>query len=473
MIDWPGGEKAFDHSRTGFLLQEAHGKLDCRECHTPELQAPGFAGRHGNMNPKRSYLGLKTDCLACHKDPHRGELGKTCTDCHGVRGWDQLPGFRHERHWPLEGAHRRVDCAGCHTFPPGLARDKQTEGARRWRGLPSGACTDCHRDPHQDRFGSDCLACHTLESFGGASEGFDHSRTRWPLTGAHQRVSCTDCHGNKRQTLRLAFDTCDDCHRDPHEGQFQRPAERALPCDRCHRDTAWAPARFGQQDHAGLAFPLEGAHGAVPCALCHKAPAAGTPAAGTPAGTPPVPWRGLASGCTDCHSDPHEARTADPEGCRTCHGTESWAVPGFDHEGTGFPLRGSHQKTACARCHTAPDTPVRPLAGLETTCAGCHGDRHDGQFREGESGGACEACHNEQSFRDLHFDHQRQSRFPLDGAHEGLDCVLCHPARVRADGSRDRLYRPLGRACVDCHGTGTPADPGKDTAPNRETRHDD
>jgi hypothetical protein len=442
MIHWLDGEKGFDHSRTGFLLQEAHGRLECRDCHTPALQAPGFAKRHAGLNPERSYLGLKTDCLACHKDPHRGELGNTCTDCHGVRSWDQLPGFDHRRSWPLEGAHRTVDCAGCHTFPAGLAKAEQINGARRWRGIPSAACTDCHRDPHANRFGSDCLACHSLDSFRGAGEGFDHSRTRWPLTGAHQRVSCAECHGSRRETMRMAFAACDDCHKDPHAGQFRQPTERSRACATCHGDPAWAPAVFGQADHDSLGFALEGAHGAVPCALCHTSVRPGEA----------TRWRGLPGGCVDCHTDPHEARPATAEGCRECHGLESWQVQGFDHGATEFPLNGAHARVSCAACHRAEQPPLKPLKGLARACAACHGDFHDGQFTQGESAGRCEACHNEQSFRSTNFDHQRQSRFPLDGAHRDLACALCHAPRPRAEGRPDRVYRPLGMQCVDCHG---------------------
>ena len=458
LIHWPDGQEAFDHSRTAFELKEAHGELDCRKCHKPELQRTDLVTRYPNLVPERSFLGLQSECQACHTDPHKESLGADCLRCHGQTAWDRLPGFKHEDSWPLEGAHSKVECAKCHRFPAGMTDKDPLNGARTWTGLAHDACVDCHTDPHETRFGNNCLDCHSMSSFKDAGGGFDHSRTRWPLTGAHVKVSCASCHGNKREKMTMAFAACKDCHDGPHGTQFNLPAEKARACEACHIDARWKPARFGFQAHAEAGWPLEGAHGAIPCALCHT----------LEKDNKVIQYRGLASACVDCHDTPHGERPAE-ESCEQCHTPNDWTLADYDHGETRFPLKGKHARVSCRDCHRAEEEATAvPLSGWDLSCLGCHEDRHDGQFAEGETHGACESCHSEDGFKPATFDHQSQSRFALEGAHQGLACALCHASRERADGTLDRIYRPLPFACVDCHGkTGGPDDELKEggTAP--------
>jgi hypothetical protein len=73
-------------------------------------------------------------------------------------------------------------------------------------------------DPHQRQFGErGCEQCHDTRSFRIAA--FDHSRTRYPLDGAHIRVSCAACHrtesaaDGKRFTRYLPLRSeCSACH---------------------------------------------------------------------------------------------------------------------------------------------------------------------------------------------------------------------------------------------------------------------
>jgi len=60
-------------------------------------------------------------------------------------------------------------------------------------------CMSCHENdsPHQGQFaesvlGPACEECHTTERF--TLDEFDHSRTSFPLDGAHIEVACADCH---------------------------------------------------------------------------------------------------------------------------------------------------------------------------------------------------------------------------------------------------------------------------------------
>src|SRR5437763_241334 len=38
--------------------------------------------------------------------------------------------------------------------------------------------------------------------------------------------------------------------------------------------------------------------------------------------------------------------------CAPCHVVGSWSTVKFNHEKTGFPLLGAHEKVSCKGCHT-------------------------------------------------------------------------------------------------------------------------
>ena len=68
-------------------------------------------------------------------------------------------------------------------------------------------------------------------------------------------------HANFRQ----APQKCEECHEDPHGGQFAR-AGRETRCAECHSSAKWRPSLF---DHEKTVFALKGAHKDVRCAACH------------------------------------------------------------------------------------------------------------------------------------------------------------------------------------------------------------
>ncbi len=76
----------------------------------------------------------------------------------------------------------------------------------------------------------------------------------------------------------------------------------------------------------------------------------------------------------------------------------------------------------------------------------------------------CSRCHVVgESFRQLSFDHQRDSRFPLDEVHVKIACSACHvPQNVPGWGTAVR-YRPLGIVCGDCHDPRGPTGRPKET----------
>jgi hypothetical protein len=76
----------------------------------------------------------------------------------------------------LTGKHSAVLCQQCHTGAKTIADLKNT----------SQDCNSCHakNDTHKGQFGQDCAQCHTTASWQSAT--FDHSKSAFPLTGAHQ-----------------------------------------------------------------------------------------------------------------------------------------------------------------------------------------------------------------------------------------------------------------------------------------------
>ena len=56
--------------------------------------------------------------------------------------------------------------------------------------------------------------------------------------------------------------------------------------------------------------------------------------------------------CNDCHQNPHSDQFgARALKCVECHNTNKWKPSLFDHETTGFSLKGGHENVACGACH--------------------------------------------------------------------------------------------------------------------------
>jgi len=170
---------------------------------------------------------------------------------------------------------------------------------------------------------------------------------------------------------------------------------------------------------------------AAPNARTAAKPAARVPAAAStaPAAAPGSPARKL---------PPAPALRSDDQAtrCAACHVVGGWEKVRFNHDPTGFPLRGGHEAVACAACHASGfDVPV------PDTCGGCHRDRHAGEF-----GVTCEGCHDDRSWRPLFdADAHRRTNFPLTGKHGLIPCQQCH------GDLRDRSFGRAAVTCVACH----------------------
>jgi hypothetical protein len=491
LVDWgPGGQKGFDHTRTGFELKGKHRTLDCARCHDPRrITDPVVLTTLQKQPDRKTFLGQPKTCEACHFDEHRGQLGADCQRCHTEDAWKPARGFDHARTaYPLTGRHVRVDCAKCH-----LPQEQAAEGvpstvtppvnpARylKYKGVTFQQCTDCHKDPHQDRFGPECSKCHTTDDWkrvkGQMGQRAFHDKTRFPLKGAHAAASCAACHGpfagEPAKYRGLAFARCTDCHADAHLGQMKALARagggEGRTCDRCHSEESFVPARFELEDHDQTTFKLVGAHRTVACALCHvkdpklaarvpvvvkadlerqKRPLRVSLARFEPANP---------NDCRACHRDPHAGqfdRRVQAEGCTACHVTSTFKEVHFDHaKDSLFALTGKHTEVACASCHRPDAGGVVRYRPLNFACAGCHTDPHVGQFASRGQGTDCSRCHDTRGFKDLtKFVHGPPfTRFTLTGKHQKLDCQKCHPV-VQVAGMPVRKYRPLATHCQGCH----------------------
>ncbi len=393
------------HALTGFTLDEPHEKVACADCHRPD------AGEFRARYPGRK----QDDCRTCHQDPHGGQFDgqvvgaaaergpKTCLDCHDRTKFEPHA-FTTARHaqtgFALTGAHLDIECSECHAKP-------SEEAPRQFRGTPS-RCEDCHADAHVGAFdaelakagptpGGTCALCHTTVTFADqADERFDHGRwASFPLHGAHEQELCESCHPRGPEPDRFGrtfgrvrehfgeYHGCVTCHKDPHQGRFDRPdlpasVENRTSCARCHGETSFRVLPQGFEHGRWTAFPLVGAHRDVACTGCHD-PIRGEDALGRTW----LPARGTR--CESCHADRHAGQFRVGEGtdCSRCHaGTAAtFHELRFDHETQSrFPLGEAHSPLPCAACHKPFDAAGRQVIRyrpLDHGCADCHGTIRD------------------------------------------------------------------------------------------------
>jgi len=400
-IRWPNEEMdAFDHERTDYSLVGAHDTTSCRACHTPEnIQDPAVKASE-SINIERTFLGLSTTCGDCHQDVHDNLLGGDCAACHSPETWRPADGFDHATRFVLDGGHASLSCVQCH------ASGEDTAQVDVVFPEISAECASCHETPHSPAFSKDCESCHATDAWrAGVSDTFDHDKTRFALTGDYTDVACAECHADDLEVRLLPPTVCAGCHEDAHFGQFHQNGGLQA-CSDCHTtDTFFAP-QFDRDDHEETRFPLEGAHVAIPCVVCHSRDERGSHKQFT--------WEEETLYCATCHDSPHArvyGEDASVDACETCHQVASWTAVTFNHDVTRFPLLGQHELASCAACHESW------LAALDSvsvpTCDVCHEDIHGGQFAvRGKT--TCDRCHLSESWEQLTFDHNRDAVFPLE-----------------------------------------------------------
>ena len=375
----------------------------------------------------------------------------TCETCHSVNNW-QLARFDHNQFakFPLTGAHATVLCASCHV-------------GGHYQGTVA-TCAGCHSkdfatttNPNHVAAGfpQTCETCHNTVQWLGAT--FDHSTTKFPLTGKHTTVACAQCHTNGQYATLPT--TCVSCHlpdyqktttpnhvaasfpqtcetcpqhdavagRDVRSQHHQVSADRQahdrrlrdVPCQRPVRDAAddlrvLPPAGLSENDDSE---PRRGQLPAGPARLCHntdawlgavfnhnthQVPADRKAYDGRLRDVPRQrPVRDPADDLRLVPPDrifrrpraPNHVAARFPQTCETCHNTTQWLGAAFNHSTTKFPLTGKHTTVACATCHVNGQ-----YATLPTTCVSCHLPDYQKTTTPNHVAASfpqtCETCHN-------------------------------------------------------------------------------
>jgi hypothetical protein len=406
-VNWPTDLK-FDHNtRTKFALTGAHANADCRACHrgkTPpewENVSALVTGRGKNQ---------KVACMGCHthENVHQKQYpNERCLECHKMAGiLDTKPRAINEFHgpnsrFPLIEGHKGVACEKCH---PGNVFKENT---------PLQCGPQCHADElHKGTLGKDCLNCHS----GGKWEArlFDHdTKTNWPLVGNHKDALCEQCHPRRDfANNRGKGVSCYNCHAkdDAHAGALGRF------CEKCH-----SPDGKVSFDHNNPKFsdwPLEGKHGKVKCAECHKS----------------IHFKPNPRECGGCHGEPDVHRGQLGTLCGSCHVADDWKIIHTGHDVPNPPFRGAHDRVPCVQCHPGG----RLLGGTGNLCITCH--RND-DIHHNALGPNCGECHTQRTFAGAHFEHTRVG-CELLGVHRLLPCVDCH-----VGGN----FTALAPTCISCH----------------------
>ncbi len=432
----------FDHAKfAGFALTGMHATLDCVACHA--------GGK---------YKGTPATCVGCHLpdfqkagNPNHVSLGlpQTCQDCHSTAAW-QPASFKHESvGFPLTGGHAKLQCDQCHTNGN--------------FNITTTACVSCHlkdfqstTNPNHTTTGipQQCEICHTTSAWQPAT--FDHSKTAFPLTGAHTKVACAQCHTNGNYNLTAT--ACVSCHLKDFQGTTNpNHATTGIPqqCEVCHSTSAWQPATF---DHSKTGFPLTGAHVSVTCAQCHTN----------------GNYNLSSTTCVGCHlkdfqgtSNPNHTTAGFPQQCEICHTTSNWNATSFNHASTGWPLTGAHSGLQCSQCHANANYNI-----TNTTCVSCHlkdfqGTNNPNHVTSGFPQ-QCDVCHSTAAWSPASFNHNNTS-FPLTGKHTSVpcaschvnnnyttvptDCFSCHKMEYQATNNPNHLSAGFPTTCATCHTT--------------------
>ncbi|MBI5493637.1 MAG: hypothetical protein HY904_01340 [Deltaproteobacteria bacterium] len=403
LTEWGGPREKWDHGKAGWPLDGKHAEARCKDCHEPRRVTESALKKRFAAGKPGTYLGLGRRCVDCHFDEHRGQFKVACDKCHGAKAFKPAPRFDHAASFRLRGAHATTACRGCHPRveePAGQAfpAPKDPRGYVRYHGAPK-RCVDCHKDVHKGAYGNACSRCHNETDWHAtriaSAEPHFHDKTNFPLLGKHRNVACDHCHpgkpGGGLQLTGFPYQECMNCHVDAHLGQLKPGPDRLVYCERCHDEEGFAPTTFPRAEHEYTRLPLDGAHRAVACDSCHaedRARFAGVELPRRPAGRP-------------------ERRT-----------------DAVSFVALVFPDKDPER------------------------CDSCHQDPHAGQFTRGGEPRRCEACHTADDWRQLQFDHARDTAFPLRGAHARGACTSCH---VAPGAAQPVTWRGAPARCASCH----------------------
>jgi hypothetical protein len=438
------------------------GQTDCLKCHELNKGVPDakcldcHKEIRKSVETKRGFHGRMTQvCIKCHSD-HKGKNFDTTKI--------DPTNFDHSKTgYVLKGKHEKLHCHECHK--ENRSKMAVRKGDLHYLAGLATSCSSCHQkdDPHHfdGKWASkDCDSCHSMNTWKKEIR-FDHDKdTSYALEGKHQQVKCLDCHKNKEtKTFKYEFHElkgkqCLSCHKDQHANRFS-PKYQNGDCLKCHKMEGWKIEQF---DHGITGYELKGKHAKINCIDCHKQPA-GQP---QKAEQKDLFYKGLKKDCLSCHKNYHQFSTepgrklGDLRNCTACHTETNWKT-NFDHNtDTRYEIGGKHVGVKCEKCHTVDpkDSRFRIYKWQqlqEKTCEVCHKSPHLKSFSKENLAKKCTDCHVDTGWeknRNSKFNHDKSTRFPLEGRHKEISCTSCHVV------NKNKTFRFPSfekKFCVDCH----------------------
>jgi hypothetical protein len=287
--------------------------------------------------------------------------------------------------------------------------------------------------PHGEGFALNCKDCHSTTGWkiDMKTLSFNHSTTKFPLTGQHQAVSCRGCHASL--DFIKTGTACVSCHTDMHNQTV------GDDCARCHTTNAWIVNNI-TEIHQRSRFPLVGAHVTADCFACHKNASANLLLFGP-----------LGVECIDCHAKDY-ASAANPnhvagnysKNCTDCHSmtSVSWTGAGINHN--FFPLTAGHAIGNCQECHKTPN-----YASTSPECYSCHASNYNATTNPNHNtigfSTNCKDCHTTNpGWKPAEYREHDAKSFPIySGKHNGVwsNCSECH--------TNPASYAQF--TCIDCH----------------------
>lgn len=193
-----------DHDKLNFKLTGSHLALPCQACHL--------------KNAEWKFRISGDRCIDCHVNFHENEISSkfmgenNCAGCHTTNAWKEV-GFNHTNTgFELLGKHENTSCRDCHFD------NSQLAVIQKFKSISSD-CIVCHTDIHKGQFEKEgktiCQDCHIFDNW--RPDNFDHSKTRFPLDGAHKKVECSKCHKSSDDDSYIVFKIsgdikCINCH---------------------------------------------------------------------------------------------------------------------------------------------------------------------------------------------------------------------------------------------------------------------
>lgn len=330
-----------------------------------------------------------------------------------------MPGKLVSGHQGLES-----ECTNCHVRLRDTTQEK--------------LCLDCHdhalvaediskkqgfHGKNPEAVNLECKACHSEHKGRGAQiiwldkDVFDHQYTDFLLDGKHRLVECDGCH-QADEKYREAKQSCYACHAedDIHKEELGKQ------CKDCHVTTGWGKSEF---DHDKTDFKLKGRHQKVTCNACHNNET----------------YKDTPKRCFDCHAirDVHAERFG--KNCASCHQEKAWDKSIFKHDrDTRYKLEGKHRRQGCNDCHASDYRVSSKRDKQPRDCYSCH--REDDVHNK-LNGKKCQDCHVVKGWRYAEFDHNANTDFALNGAHQDLVCEACHSIGAKS--------KEIDTACYSCH----------------------